>query len=179
MGAYCGGSQKSVSREKELSRRRSKVERGAGGRGRGTLGWKGPGLTTLPASINPIKLLKNQITCEAFNMNFSLCHGRGCMEEGSRKQQNHPVGMGGPLAHLLQDTHACSGEHWKLYPPPSSTFCPLFKKNLTYSSLAALGLCYRMWAFSSCHEGGLLCSFPTRALGGADSRNCGTPASLL
>lgn len=107
MGAYCGGSQKSVSREKGLSRRRSKVERGRGGRGRGTLGWKCPGLTTLPASINPIKVLKNQITCEAFNMNFSLCHGRGCMEEGSRKQQNHPVGMGGPLAHLLQDTHDC------------------------------------------------------------------------
>ena len=77
MGAYCRGSQKSVSREKELSRRRSKVERGGGGRGRGTLGWKGPGLTTLPASINPIKVLKNQITCEDFNMNFSLCHGEG------------------------------------------------------------------------------------------------------
>ena len=62
--------------------------------GTGTLGWKGPGLTTFPASMNPIKVLKNQITCEAFNMNFSLCHGRGCMEEGSRKQQKSFCGNG-------------------------------------------------------------------------------------
>lgn len=94
MGANCGGSQKSVSREKELSRRRSKVEREGEVWGGGPRGGRALGLTTLPASINPIKVLKNQITWEAFNMNFSLCHGRGCMEEGSRKQQKSSCGNG-------------------------------------------------------------------------------------
>ena len=44
MEAYCRGSQKSVSREKELSRRRSKVERERKVWGRGPWGGRALGL---------------------------------------------------------------------------------------------------------------------------------------
>ena len=158
--------------------------------GTGTLGWKGPGLTTFPASMNPIKVLKNQITCEAFNMNFSLCHGRGCMEEGSRKQQKSFCGNGrsprpsSPGHTCLCDTGSMLasalgsiGNSNVLPQVPSALFFK--KKKLIYLSLAVLGLCYPVWAFSSCHEWGLLSSSSRRALGGAGSSNCGTPASLL
>ena len=116
--------------------------------------------------------------------------GGDVWRRGVGSSKSHPVGMGGPLVHLLQDTHACVtlGLCWLLLWGALETLTSSLKYllpsfffffNIIYLSLAVLGLCYPVWAFSSCHEWGLLSSLPRRALGGAGSSNCGTPASLL
>ena len=112
------------------------------------------------------------------------------MEEGSRKQQKSSCGNGrsprpsSPGHTCLCDTGSMLasalgsiGNSNLLPQVPSALF--FFFLNIIYLSLAVLGLCYPVWAFSSCHEWGLLSSLPRRALGGAGSSNCGTPASLL
>ena len=105
---------------------------------------------------------------------------------GSSK--SHSVGTGGPLVHLLQDTHVyvtlglCWLLLWGALASLTSSLkylLPFFFFFLIYLSLAVLGLCHPVWAFSSCHEWGLLSSSSGRALGGASSSNCGNPASLL
>ena len=98
--------EKSESGKRELSM--EKEQGGGGGEnvGRGTLGGKGQcsGLTTLPASINPIKVLKIRSHVKLLTCHYVM--GGGVWRRGVGSTKDRHMGIGRPPS-PLEATQAC------------------------------------------------------------------------